>query len=345
LAVAGYDFPGMWDQPPTGAWSSTAWNSIGAPVYSSTTASGASLIQSIQYSVDGGAVQSQTWTPTTADYVPTQGVTHSAPPFFQTDSWQFYWDENPGHKTVTNTVTYADGSVWVAQTSVDTLAPTGNITLGITDASLGNWQGSGPWGLWSGGSAQYGVTYQGTITMPMINGGLGGFVQVINKNNLDILPGGVSHGLRYPPDLYAEDGPKNVTVPYYGSDKGYNVALAANDTTNVGGIPSMYSQYFPTDAPGTSISPPVILSSFTYSLKTYLDYQPPGGLHIELAQATWSISGSASYNGPAAGTLATYQDPANWTVNSSHTGPNVSTGPQLIKWTMNSNDADAQYAY
>ncbi|SRR5579883_944466 len=60
IAPAGQAMAETEDQPPIGSWSSTAWNSVGAPVFDQVTAQGTNLLDSVQYSIQGGALLSQT---------------------------------------------------------------------------------------------------------------------------------------------------------------------------------------------------------------------------------------------------------------------------------------------
>ena len=353
MAPPGQDTPGMGDQPPVGSWTSTAWNSIGAPVMDWVSAQGPNQLASVQYEIQGGAIASQTWTTTTSDYTRTQGITHTfsqVSGYPQTDSWNYFWDENPGTKTCTNTVTYTDGSQWVSTASVSTVAPTASdFQVSVSQAALGSSAAAGgDFGLWNGAGMAYGVGYQASITMGQVNGGTGGFIQVVNMQGSTTDFAGNKHGVQFPAGLFALDQPKGNQTPYFNNN--YSVGLAANATTTVGGTPSQYSAV-PTDTPGVSlvaadgVTPALQSASYTYTFKTYVDYQAPGGIHIELAEADWTVTGSASYNGPANPSQATFSDPSNWVVTANGvTGPNVSYGPQLIKWTMNVDDAKAQYS-
>jgi len=238
----------------------------------------------------------------------------------------------------------------VSTVSVTTVAPTAsNFQVGVSPATLGAKNGSGPFGLYNGGGKSYGVTYQGSITMGAVNGGTGAFIQVVNVNAYLTDFAGNTQGVKFPSSLFALDQPKGNSSPSYGN--GYSVALAANATTTVGGPPSFYTPT-PTDSPGASlvapdgVTPAFKIASYQDTFKTYLDYQPPGGIHIEVAEADWTVNGYAQYNGPANPSPATFSNPSNWILAvSSVTGPNVSYGPQLVTWTMNVDDAQAQYAF
>ncbi len=87
--------------------------------------------------------------------------------------------------------------------------------------------------------------------------------------------------------------------------------------------------------------------TYTYSFHTYLDYCPPGsGLHIELAEADWTVQVTAHFSGPGGDPLLTYNNPDYWFFDvNSVTGPTYSYNRQIITWSINTQDAQAKYAW
>ncbi len=204
------------DQPPYGGLSSSASTSIGAAFIGDVYPGGASAIADSDWTIVGGAVASQVWNTSTARVAYTAGQDHNYESNGATsDTWNWNWDENPGTKTVTDTVTYTDGTVWTASRSYTVVAPTATLTLNVPQASEVG-PGANPLGFFNAV-----VTDQGTITMGTINGATGGFVQTINMQDQEdyaksnAYPNGVSHGMKFPANLYALDVPKASGSPYF----------------------------------------------------------------------------------------------------------------------------------
>jgi hypothetical protein len=120
----------------------------------------------------------------------------------------------------------------------------------------------------------------------------------------------------------------------------------------LGGVPGQYNYAgWPIDRPGAGLilpnRPPIQTASYTMNFKTYVDYQVAGGgLHIELAEADWTVKVWITSNGPAPPTQADYTTPNNWNwLTNTVTGPTVTYGNQLITWGMNVDDAKQLYSY
>ena len=327
---------------------------IGAPVMATVTFNyGSPLLSDASYTIVGGAIATQSWTPTAGNYTRTNGVDHPKSPATSSESWTWRWDETTGNRNVTVKATDGDGNVFTYPFGpFNVIAPTpSNYVVTAAPAQLGSV--GGKWGLFSSSNGVKGVTYSARITMPACFGS-GAFVQLVNNNITT--SGYVSGGGQYtepftqtdafPSDVRALDAPNTGPV-LLGN---YSVWLNNGAATQVG-VNQYPFGWQPSDAPGQDWPTPDGTKAFTTSVtltqtfKTYLDFQPNGGIHVQIGEIDWSITATATYKGPAYPmTQAQYQDPNNWTVTApppSINGP--SYGPQLITWDTNVGDANGKY--
>jgi hypothetical protein len=303
--------------------------SIGAPVSATVQFSQNSLrrLVDVNYNIDGGAIATQTWTTTTGDYVPTQGIDHPLNPPQISDQWNWCWNEKVEQKWVTVNATDDLGDQFSFPFGpFNTTAPTpSNYVITAAPSQIGTVNGQ--WGLLSSAGGAQGVHYSALITMPGY-GGTGGFVQLVNEQKTvqGMLPVNgqytqpFTRTTDFPPSLFALDVPRNDGIVYFGGSPAYWVTLAPNSPTQVGGYQHP-NGWRPTDAPGDFIDVPngtralTTSVTFTFDFKTYLDYQPLGGIHVEIAEIDWSITATAQYQGPPYPmTQAQYQSPSNWAV-------------------------------
>lgn len=79
-----------------------------------------------------------------------------------------------------------------------------------------------------------------------------------------------------------------------------------------------------------------VAASYNATFDTYLDFYPAGGIHIELAQTSWSVNFSVNYVGPVPATAAQFANPANWNWAVNQCKP-ISTNStiQIIQWNIN----------
>src|SRR5262245_602531 len=108
-----------------------------------------------------------------------------------------------------------------------------------------------------------------------------------------------------------------------------------HDPRRTVGVTWLATPKLPATGTGRALAPPPPGGGVT---------QPPGGIPAAPAKATWSGAADAPYNGPI-GSPISYQHPANWTVTQHVTGPAVTYVRQLVRWTMNVEDARIRYMY
>lgn len=317
------------------------------------------LLAKVEYMITGGAVASQTWSTDKGDYVTTTGTTRSwagtaADPYSPGDAWSFYWDQNPGPRAVTVKVTLNDpaSTVTTKTFNFDVTAPTvSSFKAYGTDTQVSKW-----------GTSSYSIHQTTSIYMQATlcdvpTSGTLGFVQLVQANDRTVGTTQNSTTI-FPKGMTILDWNGGKT-PYMGD---YSVAVTPDPMggpINAGGSASGAADNPAINAtiPTSTNNLPNILTELHASRQfdAYLDWQPTGGIHVEIAHLKWSQVADAVYNGPtvAPDVWTQYTVASNWKKTSNHPtyGPDgvtlidphwTATGDltrSLIKWDMNAQTA------
>jgi hypothetical protein len=189
----------------------------------------------------------------------------------------FYWIDG-GTNTVSYSVTLSDNSgPFTAQATFNVLRPTSSFssTTGTVQVCT-SYCASTPPMLAFGDNTTDGITWNVTVTTPADGAGNVALTQVVQVTNTHILdPQGTQQTLTTG-SAYVLDG-----TPQY---PGTPVALPA----------SREASFAIRDAPGTTLATSIKHQSDSESFKTYLMYQPSGGIWVTLASMTWSWGGAAT---------------------------------------------------
>lgn len=351
------DFP-MPGQTPTDVnvvLNSQSQYSIGGGLNYFVSAVGQYKLKEVKYTITGGAVSLQVWNKNVGDYTLTTGTTHSwVSPFADSDNYSFCWNETPELKTVKIEATYNDpASTKITKTfNYATVAPDvdnigDNVFEAVGRGTQVGYNGT-YWGL-----VQEGPTYFRANVLTFPSFGQLGFVQLVNSYH------GQSIGTE---QTVTVDYPAGMKILDWGGGEfdtfrtlnNYTKDADLQHTVTVGGVGSPAS-----DSPSITGRKPVALSytnvwkKFVENMTfdTYLDWQPAGGIHVEIAHLQWTVNATAVYNGSLVdpGVYTEFTDPTKWTVTADHpAGLNawIVTGTEeqkILKWVKNSQQATLEY--
>jgi len=222
----------------------------------------------------------------------------------------FYWIA-AATNTVSYSVSFSDGTgPFKGQATFKVVSPTSSFTstTGAVAVCTSNCSQTAP-ALALGNEATPGITWNITVTTPAGGAGNVALTQVLQVTNTHILsPQGTQQTLTTG-SAYVLDG----TPQYSGIEESWPASRE--------GTFSLY------DAPGSTLTTNISQQNDSENFKTYLMYQPTGGIWVTLESMTWSWSGAAT---KGSGNV--------WTLNSgsSHsTNPSGSSDTTLPVWNNN----------
>lgn len=296
-------------------------------------------ITKVVYSASG-ALGVQTFDTSQASSSSYSGYTANYPNGVQQASASWFWDESPGEKTISVSVTYNDPGkttlsgelkVNVAKPVVDEMKLSGRAYhVGARDGT------DTYYGITNNGpDYQTGVTFNATVSA-VPSGGEFAFVQVVTKADIASESALSTKKRTTPPGSQFLDAAPGQSSPAMNDSPWKSLVVLPASVPTGRDTPGLYCDI----RTGVGASNYKYSLSIDYAFDTYLVWRPSGGAYVAVDHISWSVNATATFNGNLvdAGARGRYKDPANWTITSNHAQDWEQTGDhttKILTWTDN----------